>query len=99
MNNLGWILFVLAVIVILILWFMPEKGSGILISEDSNEVKCELKDSNGRTITITGSSDDPQFERLCQQQQNQQVYVYGYPYYFIRRHHRPHPSTPPPPTP
>lgn len=42
------------------------------------DLKCELQDRNGRTITITGRG--PEFERMCRQQ-NQPVNWYGYQYY------------------
>lgn len=61
-------------------------SDGTTTPQDTNETKCELKDAYGRSIIITGKSDDPQFQLLCQQKQNQQMYVYGYPYYFVGFH-------------
>lgn len=67
-------------------WFprTNSDGSGRRITSDDTEVKCELRDAYGKTITITGHSDDAQFQNMCKQQPNQPVYVYGYPYYFLR---------------
>lgn len=101
MNNaeLPWILFVIALGVIAYMFFSKKDiyGKEILsdnsISEtdnkDSSDVQCQFTDVNGKIITITGKSDDPQFQNLCQLNQNQSVYVYGYPYRFIgfNRHH------------
>lgn len=97
MNNsstLPWILFVLALGTIAYMHFSG-KGMNIKVTDNSpdssgaqggTEVKCELTDAYGRTITITGDHSDPQFKAMCQLQQNQQVYLYGYPYTFIRFH-------------
>lgn len=103
-DNLGWLFFILAVVVIAVMYFKP-KGLVINTKPDNappadDDVKCELRGADGRLVTITGKSDDPQFQRMCQLQQNQQVFLYGYPYYFIRHWRpRPHPTPPTPPMP
>ena len=101
-EGIGWGLFIVAVFVIAIMASGKKKGITIFSPKepkpDTDEIKCELKDAYGRIVTITGKEGDPQFERLCKQQTNQQVYVYGYPYYFIRWW-RPRPTPPPPPPP
>lgn len=40
------------------------------------DIKCELRDSYGRMITITGRG--AEFEKLCLERGNQQQYLYGY---------------------
>lgn len=106
-EGMGWGLFVVALIVIAYMYFSKTPINVNIPASDGNvpkddNVKCELKDAYGRTVTITGKSDDPQFQRMCQSQVNQPVYLYGYPYTFIRfwrpRHH-PIPPPPPPPAP
>lgn len=89
-EGLGWILFVVALAVIGIMYFsktpinvnLPIKPDDKTPPAD-DEVKCELMDTNGRIVSITGKSDDPQFQQMCNSQSNQQVYVYGYPYSFV----------------
>lgn len=61
-------------------------------SISSKKTTCELRDANGNVVTISGSSDDPQFQKMCSIQPEAPVYVYGYPYTFSRRrgHHGGH---------
>lgn len=100
-EGIGWGLFLVSLVVIAYMYFgnKPLNISGDNNSDPSDdEVKCELKDAYGRTVTITGKANDPQFVSLCQRQQNQQVYVYGYPYYFVRYwKHTPEPTPDPAP--
>lgn len=102
-QGLGWGLFVVALIVIAYMYFSknpPNINMPSTVASDDDDVKCELRDAYGRTVTITGNASDPQFQRMCQSQTNQPVYVYGYPYTFIRfwrpRHHSPPPPAPEP---
>lgn len=90
-EGLGWGLFIVAILVIgyLLFFYKPNNSEGTttIISatnDNNNEVKCELRDIYGRTITITGQANDPQFQQMCQYRSNQPFYVYGYPYTFFR---------------
>lgn len=93
-DGIGWGLFVVALFVILFLVFVykpnNDNNNATLISsldnnnDNNNEVKCQLTDAYGRTITISGNSNDPQFQQMCRNSNNQPFYVYGYPYTFLR---------------
>lgn len=89
-EGIGWGLFLVAVAVIVYMYFNPTKDKKTISNTDTlvdnTEVKCEVMDSYGRTITITGDSSDPQFQQMCQSQPRQPLYIYGYPYTFVRFH-------------
>lgn len=84
MKTLGWILFIIALAIIFYIYQKKTPNSTVNKIADSNKITCELKDVNGKTITITGTKDDEQFKKMCQLQASQPVYVYGYPYIFYR---------------
>lgn len=91
-EGLGWGFFAAAVLVIgyLLFFYKPKDNDGTttiisgLDNDKDDEVKCELRDAYGRTITITGHANDPQFQQMCQYRSTQPFYVYGYPYTFFR---------------
>ena len=93
-------LFVLYLVIMNWKKIFPDSDSGSAVSNNTLEslarsisnkkTTCELVDANGNMITITGSSDDPQFQKMCTIQPESPVYVYAYPYTFRRRHHGGH---------
>lgn len=87
MKTLGWILFIVAVLVII--YIINKNGKAVITGDAKSEQKitCELKDVNGKSITITGAKDDAQFIKMCQLQPSQPVYVYGFPYIISHTRH------------
>ena len=90
MNNLGWLLFIGLLVYVIYKSSKREVVDLPTISPSTpkdNDIKCELKDTYGNIVTITGKAGDTQFEKMCTQSvANQPVYVYGYPYSFVRFH-------------
>lgn len=79
-------LIVIGVLAIALLWaFFGNGKSGSRTGSDNyndGDIKCQLQDANGRTITITGSG--PEFERMCRQQNVNLYNTYWTPVYYYR---------------
>lgn len=79
-------LIVIAIIVIAFLLTVNSKSTDTgfrVINGDSyndGDIKCELQDNTGRTITITGSG--PEFERMCRQRNINLYNTYWTPLYY-----------------